>query len=601
VTSQAASSRRARRGGSRARRARAGRLTAIVLGTLLISAIATTAWIASRALTAAEHLTTAQNLAGDIQNTLTTDPAAATTTATRLAEHTAAARAATDDPLYTVATRLPWIGPQLHALATITTTLDDLTRTGLTPLLDLAANLDVSAFAPQDGRIDIDPLTRMQDPAATAATAAAEAAASLNALDTTTLIGALAAPVTQAQTLLDTVADSTDALHRAAVLLPRVLGQNEPRDYLILFQNNAEWRSLGGIPGAVVVVHTDNGTLTLTGQDTAGNLPQPPQSILPLPADVQSLYGDDPGRFMHNVTQVPDFTVSAQLAREIWYQGHGQQVDGVIALDPVALSYLLAATGPVTLPTGDILTSENAVKLLLNEVYYRYAAPAAQDAFFAQAAVAIFDALTTSAIQPAALLEALARAGAEDRLLVWNAREDDQDVLAGTTLQGTLPVTDDESTRFGVYVNDGTGSKMDYYARLETATGWCSVDEGTATAALRVTLRSEAPPDAATALPGYITGGGYFAPAGLIRTYAYIYLPRGSTLISEAASPGTLGPGTHDGLQVITWVTDLQPGESGTVDIVVQTPLTPSLEVVRTPTLFATQTQDAGASCSIAP
>ncbi|WP_409048155.1 DUF4012 domain-containing protein [Microbacterium sp. HA-8] len=592
MTSQAASSRRARRGGSRARRARAGRITAITLGTLLIAAIAATAWIASRALAATEHLTTAQTLAGDIQNTLTTDPTAATTTATRLTEHTAAARAATDDPLYTAATRLPWIGPQLHALATITTSLDDLTADGLTPLLDVAADLDPAAFAPREGRIDLEPLTRMQDPAATAATAAAEAAASLHTLDTTTLIGALAAPVTQAQTLLDTVADGTDALHRATVLLPRVLGQNEPRDYLILFQNNAEWRSLGGIPGAVVVVHTDNGTLTLTGQDTAGNLPQPPQSILPLPADVQSLYGDDPGRFMQNVTQVPDFTVSAQLAREIWYQGHGQQVDGVIALDPVALSYLLAATGPVTLPTGDVLTSENAVQLLLNEVYYRYELPAEQDAFFASAASAVFGALTTAQADPVSLVGGLARAGTENRLLIWSDADDEQSVLDNTSLQGRLPVTDESATRFGVYVNDGTSSKMDYYARLETSTAWCRVyAPGQAAAALRVTLRSDAPADAATSLPGHITGYGTYYPMGLTRVFTYVYLPRGSTLISEAVTVGTLGPGSHDGLQVVTWITDLWPGEKATLDLLVQAPLTEELEVVATPTLGTSSTQ----------
>ena len=46
---------------------------------------------------------------------------------------------------------------------------------------------------------------------------------------------------------------SVDALSRTATLLPAMLGRDGPRDYLIVFQNNAEWRSLGGIVGALAL------------------------------------------------------------------------------------------------------------------------------------------------------------------------------------------------------------------------------------------------------------------------------------------------------------------------------------------------------------
>ena len=79
----------------------------------------------------------------------------------------------------------------------------------------------------------------------------------------------------------------------------------------------------------------------------------------------------------------------------MWLRETGVDVSGVISLDPVSLSYLLEATGPVALPTGDVLTSENAVDLLLNGVYLRYADPRDQDAFFAAAAGSVFGALTS--------------------------------------------------------------------------------------------------------------------------------------------------------------------------------------------------------------
>ena len=181
-----------------------------------------------------------------------------------------------------------------------------------------------------------------------------------------------------------------------------MLGADGPRDYLVLFQNNAEWRSLGGIPGAMALLHTDDGAMTPRRAGVVGGLSASTTSRCCRSATrSRRSTASAPGKWIQNVTQVPDFAVSGALAREMWAREHGgQQVDGVIALDPVALSYLLEATGPVTLPTGDVLTSENAVPLLLNEVYQRYEDPADQDAFFAAAAATVFDALAQRQRRP---------------------------------------------------------------------------------------------------------------------------------------------------------------------------------------------------------
>src|SRR5206468_976551 len=81
-----------------------------------------------------------------------------------------------------------------------------------------------------------------------------------------------------------------------------------------------------------------------------------------------------------------DFPVAAATASRMWTTTYGGTVDGVIAIDPVVVSGLLDATGPVTLPSGDQISSANAVKLLLSDVYQRYSDPDQQDAFFASAA-----------------------------------------------------------------------------------------------------------------------------------------------------------------------------------------------------------------------
>ena len=139
--------------------------------------------------------------------------------------------------------------------------------------------------------------------------------------------------------------------------------------------------------------------------------------------------------------------------------------------------------------------------------------------------------------------------------MIWSAHDDDQAVLDGTTLQGGLPVTDASATRFGVYVNDGTGSKMDYYARLGTSATWCGAGaNGDAIAALNVTISNDATEDVAD-LDGYIHGGGAFGvPPGTARTVAYIYLPEGATVASSRASQSrSFGTAMHDGREVLIW------------------------------------------------
>ncbi|WP_308291780.1 DUF4012 domain-containing protein [Microbacterium jejuense] len=571
----------------------AGGVFAAALGVVLLLVVLGAAWIGIRGALAYGHLSAAQQTASTVRASLA-DPAAAGDAIASLAADTSAAHALTSDPVWQLAEGLPWVGPQLAAVGSVAETLDAVANTALRPLSDVAASFQLDALRPQGGRLDLAPLEEISGPATTAADALSAAAASVSAIDRTALVPPVGEAVDQVDELLDEAAVATDALARATQLIPSMLGADGPRNYLVLFQNNAEWRSLGGIPGAMALIHTEGGALSLTAQESSSDYPRYDESVLPLDDEILTIYGDRPGRWIQNVTQVPDFAVSAALAREMWAREHGgQQVDGVIALDPVALSYLLEATGPITLRTGDVLTDETAVPLLLNDVYARYTRPADQDAFFAMAAAEVFAKLSGGEVDPTTFVAALTRSGDEDRLLLWSAHEDEQRLLTDTTLSAGLPLSNDETSRFGVYVNDGTGSKMDFYQNVVTSLTWdsCTADaSGAATgdAVLTVTIVNTAPADAAN-LPGYVTGDGAFGvPAGITRTVGYLYLPEGFDLVDATMSDGSgFGGGTHDGRRVVSFTTDLAPGASATVTITAHAsnPVGPTLEAVTTPTL----------------
>lgn len=587
---------------STSRRA-AGRVVAWALAAFLAVLVLGALWIGVRGALAYGHLNDARASAADATAALA-DPSQAAGVVDRLAADTSAARSLTSDPVWALAEGLPWIGPQLKAISTITHAADDVATSAVAPLAQVATSFSVDSLRPQDGRFDIAALAELHEPAAASADRLAAASADVAAISSETLVAPLRAPIAEVQTLFEEVAAGADALQRATALMPAMLGANGPRDYLVLFQNNAEWRSLGGIAGAMAVVHAEDGGISLSAQGSTADFQRYPEPVVPLPPEVRDIFGARPGLYVQNVTQVPDFTVGASLAREMWKREFGAEVDGVIAVDPVSLSYLLEATGPVTLPTGDVLSSETAVPLLLNEVYLRYERPSDQDAFFAAATAAVFDALSSGGADPAKLITALARAGEERRLYLWSADAADQAILDGTSLQGRLPETDAEATRFGVYFNDGTGSKMDYYMKVGSAVGWCTDTEGAPEAQLTVRLRNDAPADAAS-LPDYITGGGSFGtPPGLVETVAYLYLPAGAEVVAAEATATVsqatagFGGGFQEGRRVLTWGTTLVPGEEATATVRIRTPPTPSLQAQITPTIWPLETAELGAGCT---
>lgn len=555
----------------------AGRIFAWTVAGLLLLAVLVAVWVGVRGALAYQHLQRIQTGAAESTAALAADPASAAPTLARLAADASEAHQLTSDPVWALASRAPWVGPQLAAFGTVAAASDELLRESLLPLATAAQNVSIDDLRPVDGRIDTSALAGLVSPAQDAATRAAGAAGAVQNIDRTPLIGVVGTAVDRADDLFSTVSTAVDALSRTSRLLPEMLGQNGPRTYLVLVQNNAEWRSLGGIAGAAVVLRADDGRLSLVGALSSGDLPRGFASpVVALPEEITKIYDTKPARYFQNLTQIPDFSVDGPIAREMYRLKTGTDIDGVLAVDPVVLSYLLQTTGPVTLPSGDTLSAGNAIPLLLNEVYLRYAKPADQDAFFAGAAGAVFQALADGRGSASGLISALTRAGEEHRLLAWSAHADEQAIIDGTVVAGQLPVTDAHTARFGVFLNDGTGSKMSYYIDPDVSLAWGSCRPGGQSAprqlTLQLTLTSRAPADAATALPEYITGGGAYGTApGAAEVVGNIYLPEGFDLVSATATNGAgFAGGMNEGRRVLTFGIDLNPGASTGVTVTVR-------------------------------
>ncbi len=557
----------------RSRKPRKKRAWPWVVAAILVAIVLAGAWVGVRGYLAKGELEAAVPLASRIQQQVIdgdTDGAAATLA--KLQAHSASARSLTSDIVWRAAEVVPWAGANLRVVRELTEVVDDLAKDGVGPLTELAGELNPSDFKPVDHTIIVQPLVDAAPTVRVAANAIERAQVKAHGIRRDDVIGLVRDAANDLQGSIDDIAAAVSAIDGAVSLLPAMLGADGPRNYLVIFQNPAELRSGGGIAGSLALISTNQGRIDLVQQASGASFAPFPSPVLDLPAETTSLYGDIAGEYMLDVTLAPQFDISGPLAREMWALQYGTQVDGVIAVDPVALGYLLEATGPVTLPTGDELSSDNAARMLLNEVYFRYPAPSDQDAFFAAATSEVFDHIANGGADPLRMIEAFTRGGAERRILMWLGDESQQKTLDGTTLAGGLPGSDDETTRLGLYFNDGTGSKMDWYLDRTISVGdsVCRQD-GRRTAEVDLTLTNTAPGDGS--LPTHITGGGFFGTTpGNIKTLIAIYAPPGSINqgVQTVAANGSVEElGAHqakDDKYIVSQATvELTPGESRTI------------------------------------
>lgn len=531
--------------------------------------LASATWVVVRGILARDALVGAMPLVLSIEKSVMAGDADVMLELDELQRRTAQAHALTSDPIWRSFEVIPWLGSNLSAVRDTATAVDMLATDALPPLADLAGALDLGALMPREGTFDLSPIVAARPTLTTAAEALAVGAERVASIQTEGLLPQVRVAVEGLSGDLARANDVVSSLDRAAQLVPSMLGDTGPRRYLLLFVNNAEVRAGGGIPGAFAEVVAEAGRLEIVAQDSAGAGFQSPPVELTETETV--LFDETTGLFMQNATATPQFARTAELAIGMWAARTGRVVDAVVSVDVPALAGLLGATGPITLRDGTQLSEDNAVSVLLSESYARFERPADQDAFFADTARRVFDALTSGAAAPEALIDTLATSLADRRVAVWSSAPAEQALLEQAGLTPGVSATDGTAAVVGVFFNDATGAKMNYYSEAAVSVGVaeCRADQRR-TRVVEIQLTNGAPHNAATALPEYVTGGGNFGvEPGRVRTKIYVYVPRGSDVYDVRVDDTSVGflTADHDGLPVVATTVELDPQQTVTIGV----------------------------------
>lgn len=262
-----------------------------------------------------------------------------------------------------------------------------------------------------------------------------------------------------------------------------------PSRYLLFAANNAEMRAGSGMFLSVGELTMEDGAFTVGAMRTVTDVAVPPGTV-PLTGDYADRWGWlEPNVEWRNLMLSPRFDVNAPLAADMWRAAGGGPVDGVLAVDPVALAALLGGTGPIDVD-GRPLSEETVVDELLYHQYTRFSPEevTARRDELGRVAEALFMALEAGQGTLAGLARGLGEAAGGRHLLAWSMRPELREIWQELGVDGSLG---DDSLQLSLLNRSGT--KLDRFLRTSATVTVTDGPEGGMGVTIDVTVANEVP------------------------------------------------------------------------------------------------------------
>ena len=482
-----------------------------------------------------------------------------------------------DTQLWDLFAMVPTYGEDVELARELVAIVDDLCTDALVPLAQSLSDFSLANLV-VDGVIDVDGVVALVDAVNTAADALAAADDRAQALGEAH-IDKLASYVTKAQDSLASARELVESVEPVLNLIPQLIGAEGSRTYLIIAQNNAEIRTTGGFGGAQGIVTITDGVIEMGDFESVNYISD--RSVIELTDEEVALFQTRAVTMTYtsgDANFTPDFPRACELYMTIWEYNHpSDQIDGVIAVDPVFIQWLLAAMGgSVTAIDGTVVDGTNAAEVLMSEVYWTYPTDGdMQDAVFASVAEGVFDLVLSDlgSLELADLVELFELGASEGRLLAYMVDEEEQALMEDLNIDGALP-TDVTDVQTGIYVNNHSYSKLDWYLDLDV---WMSEgttnDDGSVSYDLTVVLQNTMTDEEAANLPSCVRAWSTVADdVTQIMLDFYLYAPYGGSISNVTCTYATLTESTHNDLQVYFGELRMLPGETITVTYTVTVP-----------------------------
>jgi len=152
--------------------------------------------------------------------------------------------------------------------------------------------------------------------------------------------------IQKAQDALGSLNELSSSMFELTNLTNNLTGQDTPKTYLVLLQNNTELRPGGGFIGNFGLIEFDQGRLQNISVEDIYTIDGQLQEKIEPPKELKEKLGVDKF-YLRDSNWSGDYSLNAQTARDFYKKETGQNVDGVIAVDLTFIQEVLKKIGPV--------------------------------------------------------------------------------------------------------------------------------------------------------------------------------------------------------------------------------------------------------------
>lgn len=340
----------------------------------------------------------------------------------------------------------------------------------------------------------------------------------------------------EATAVLSPVAAGARRARPLADALPTLFGADGERTYLLALLNPSEQRFSGGAPLTLMPMQVTDGRLTMgEARDTSDR-------------DLYRVGRWDrvEGNPFHTgklrlstATFAPDWSVSGEELLRGWARRTGEEADGLVAVDVVALADLLRITGPVEAPIYGTIDATNFTQKMVGDYDAFPDNEARHDLNLA--IVPVFAERLLSPGQGVDKIESL-RTSAEGRhFALWMRDEEVQAAIADIGLAGQLSDTDHDY--LAVFNQNTNVSKSDYWQRRAVTSEVELREDGSAKVRLRISVHNDSPPYANQQYGDPRGGSSRTRWNGMTLG---VFLPEGVEVTSAAIAGGPVGTEVFD-------------------------------------------------------
>jgi hypothetical protein len=369
---------------------------------------------------------------------------------------------------------------------------------------------------------------------------------------------------------LQPVKESYDKAGPLVKSMPKIVGADGPRTYLLAMLNPAELRYSGGGALSFTTIRFDHGRATFGSTQNVDDINSHGyfQDWQPVPGNIFHPAG--PTRVV-NATFSPWWSVSGEELLRGYSQVYPQpHLDGLIAVDLQALADVFTITGPVDLPHFGTITGANLVQTLAGS-YGDFASIEVRHQLNAEL-VPAFRQKFFEGGKMSDKLRALIDSADGRHFFTYFRKPHVQHRFAKVGLSGDLSPTPHDY--IGVFTQNLNGSKTDYWQHRSITSNVKLNADGSADVDLQVVVDNQSPPyDLPVPDPkfGYTTR--------YLQTLVGVFLPNksqstGVTLDGKPAEPRFNFPhvvGVHN-RHYFHCTMMLDSGQSSTLDLHYQVP-----------------------------